>query len=923
MLNDKRIVLSDRAGGVRRAGALETKGCGAKVGPQTTVLHRHGRSARGAGPGQGRSCGLKRMFASGVLAAALASLLPLHGAAAQEIPAAEAARDFDLPATDLAASIDALGRQGGVRIDYPPGLVAGRQARAVTGHMGWHAALDRLLQGSGLTYRQTGDRAVVIEAAGEGPTPADLAVRNGQAATDLAKVTVTGTRIRGGGAPSPVITIGSERIREEGFTDLGEVIRSVPQNFSGGQNPGVLMGNVAGAGLANQNVTGGSALNLRGLGPDASLTLLNGRRMAYGGFVQAVDISAIPVEAVERIEVVADGASAIYGSDAVGGVANVTLHRDFDGFTLGGRRGTTSQGGLATREFTVTTGGNWSTGGFIAAYKDASTDPIFARQRVYTTHLPDPSTIYPGSDLRSGVVSAYQQLGSVAELRVDALRTERAQDYYFYFGSTAFYNDIASDTMTMLVAPSLSLSLGNGWTFTLGGSWGQDERVLEQRRVTVATGVSAPFLYNCHCNESQAYELGVEGPLLSLPTGDARIAAGIGRRVNAYANRNYLTGTTTIENREGVGFAYAEVNLPLMAATGTRGQDRLALTAAVRGEDYDSFGLVTTPKLGLIYRPTGNMSAKASWGRSFKAPTLFQQKFGVTASLVNPNNFGGSGYADGDTLLIFTGGNPDLAPEHARTWATSLAFHPAALPGLEAELSWFSVDYTDRVVQPIPSYGDVLANPIYAEFVDRDATPERQAALLALAGAFGNSTGAPYDPARVVAIVDGRYVNASRQRIKGVDLSGSYRFDVAHGRLTLRGSASWLDSEQQTKGTPTPYPLAGTLHNPPRVSARFGTVWGWEGLSTSVFVNHVGGVTNPTGGSEGASFTTWDATVRYASGAPAGAWSGVEVAFAATNLFDRPPPRYMPSSPVYVPPYDSTNYSAIGRSLSLSLAKRW
>src|SRR5690606_35237556 len=61
-------------------------------------------------------------------------------------------------------------------------------------------------------------------------------------ATELASITVTGTRIRGGEAPSPVITIGSERIREEGLADLGEVIRSVPQNFNGGQNPGVSSG---------------------------------------------------------------------------------------------------------------------------------------------------------------------------------------------------------------------------------------------------------------------------------------------------------------------------------------------------------------------------------------------------------------------------------------------------------------------------------------------------------------------------------------------------------------------------------------------------------------------------------------------------------------------------------------------------------
>src|SRR5690606_28265351 len=98
-------------------------------------------------------------------------------------------------------------------------------------------------------------------------------------------------------------------------------------------------------------VTGGSSLNLRGLGPDATLTLLNGRRLAYGGVVHAVDIGAIPVEAVDRVEIVPDGASAIYGSDAVGGVGNVVLKRDYQGVAVGLRYGGATEGGLATREY--------------------------------------------------------------------------------------------------------------------------------------------------------------------------------------------------------------------------------------------------------------------------------------------------------------------------------------------------------------------------------------------------------------------------------------------------------------------------------------------------------------------------------------------------------------------------------------------
>src|SRR3546814_16766296 len=120
--------------------------------------------------------------------------------------------------------------------------------------------------------------------------------------------------------------------------------------------------------------------------------------MAYGGRAQLVDISAIPVEAVERIEIVPDGASAIYGSDAVAGVGNVILKRDFEGVTIGTRFGTASSGGLTTREYTVTAGTVWEDGGLIATYKDVSRDPISDDQRRYAGNLTRTLTIYPGRD---------------------------------------------------------------------------------------------------------------------------------------------------------------------------------------------------------------------------------------------------------------------------------------------------------------------------------------------------------------------------------------------------------------------------------------------------------------------------------------------------------------------------------------------
>src|SRR3546814_17670915 len=77
------------------------------------------------------------------------------------------------------------------------------------------------------------------------------------------------------------------------------------------------------------------------------------------------------------------------------------------------------------------------------------------------------------------------------------------------------------------------------------------------------------------------------------------------------------------------------------------------------------------------------------------------------------------------------GGNADLEPERARTWSASVAFHPQAVPGLEAELTWFDIDYTDRVVVPISNVAQALINPNYAEFLQLSPTAAAQAALLA------------------------------------------------------------------------------------------------------------------------------------------------------------------------------------------------
>lgn len=857
-------------------------------------------------------------FRRHVLCSALLVAIGICGAM-PDLHAQEAAqrKSFNVPAQPATSALNAFAEQADITLVFSQDLVQEITTHPLQGTYTTADSLQAMLKGTGLTIQRINDGTISIgDEAPSAGTDRGTAQRGAEGKT-LDTITVTGTRIRGGDTPSPVIAIGSERIKQEGFTDLGEVIRSVPQNFRGGQNPGVI--GVA-SGASNQDLTGGSALNLRGLGPDASLTLLNGRRLAYDGFSQAVDISAIPVEAVERIEIVPDGSSAIYGSDAVGGVANVILARNFDGVAVGTRYGGATDGGLATREYTATAGTTWASGGLMVALRDASVDPIYARQRNYTDHLLEPYTIYNGWDSRNGLASIHQSIGNVAELRIDALRTDRETTKYATQGSS--YYQYMLDASVALVSPSIEFFLPHDWSLTVGGTRGNNEN-FDKRYFVSGAGSNLTTRIGIY-NKSRSYEMGAEGPLFRVGDGDARLALGVGSRTDHYAQLNQINGTG-YGGSERARYAYTELSLPLVSPSSSiNGIHRLELSAAVRGEDYNSFGRVTTPKIGAIYGPNTDLTLKASWGRSFKAPTLAQRYLDKTAYLWSAPATGGSGYPPGSTALMSYGGNSELHAERARTWTTSLAVHPEALPGLEAELTVFNVDYTDRVVDPV-NYQQALSNPVYAQFVEYSPTPERQAELLAIYNSmFYNLSGTTYEPSKVVAIIHAQSVNAARQRIRGVDLSGAYGFGLAEGRLTIRGAVSWLDSTQQTSAGQPENDLAGTVYNPAKLNTRVGLVWVSGGFSASGFANHTSGVTNRliATSKKTASFTTVDATLSYDTGQSAGAYSGLTFGLSAQNLLNREPPRYTAPVATWVP-YDATNYSPIGRFVSVSVLKRW
>ena len=173
----------------------------------------------------------------------------------------------------------------------------------------------------------------------------------------IERIEVTGSHIRRNDAegPSPVTSINEEDIANTGVTDLIGLFTKLP---SAGQGTFSTQGN-----SSDDTANGGSSISLRGLGADSTLILVNGRRVSVSPFAKGidtafVDINNIPISAVKRVDILKDGASATYGSDAVAGVVNIVLKDDFEGLEVSAKAGVTADGGGDEQNFSVLWGGS-------------------------------------------------------------------------------------------------------------------------------------------------------------------------------------------------------------------------------------------------------------------------------------------------------------------------------------------------------------------------------------------------------------------------------------------------------------------------------------------------------------------------------------------------------------------------------------
>ncbi len=350
---------------------------------------------------------------------------------------------FNIAAQPMKNALKALAKQSNVQIIFTPVAVKELKTDGVTGQMTTDEALDVLLKDTGLEFEREGDVVVVrdpkakplamspsslptvdhasltagqrdgvvrLAQASEGhpqntqngrPTSPNTnkAGRQEQSA-DLGEILVTGSLIRGAGsAGAPVIEITRDEIESSGLPTVSEVLHNLPQNFGYGANEGTAAAGGQSA-AASANIGFGTSVNLRGLGTDSTLVLLNGRRLSAGGFANDfVDLSTIPLTIVERIEVLTDGASAIYGADAVAGVVNIILRDDFDGAETSARLGSSTAGDAEEIQAGQVWGTAWQTGNLVVAYEYLNRNNLPSQERDYAAD--SDLTRFGGNDFSS------------------------------------------------------------------------------------------------------------------------------------------------------------------------------------------------------------------------------------------------------------------------------------------------------------------------------------------------------------------------------------------------------------------------------------------------------------------------------------------------------------------------------------------
>jgi iron complex outermembrane receptor protein len=877
--------------------------------------------------------------------------------------------DLNIPSEDLTAALQSFAIASHHKLLYRAELTVGKTSRALKGHFTAQDAMEVLLSGTGLTYEITGASVVLIKDRKDGKTndsreqgPASRSVRSsdekpillalgnptgiasGSTTTaddqsvpgketalaaeerdTLSEIIVTGTNISGvENKTVPLISFDRDAIARSGYASISDFITALPQNVKSGPNsPDGLL--TAGAGVFN-NIENSTAANLRGLGASSTLTLVNGHRVAAASEGTGVDLSMIPLAAVERIEVLTDGSSAVYGADAVGGVVNIILRKDFNGEETSARLDTLSRGGGELKQFGQSIGRTWSTGGALGVFQFDDSNSLRSDQRSFTSALPPPTDVLPATKRYSGIFNVNQSLGGSVEIFGDALLQHNTGHRSFTSGSPP------DDAVQVIdnVTNSSSASLGIRWQPF--GDWHLEGSGLFSRTGTEISEIFIPLNppyvngdpYARDTDTIKEGDLKLDGTIWSSGGSSIKGAVGASYRAEDF-NLEAVFDDVNHPTSRRVRAVFAEVYAPLItAANALPGIRRLDVSAAVRDDSYSDFGSKTNPRFGIFWSPITQLGFRAAYSTSFRAPDpseLFNAESGnkviVESGFPTPADPTG---ASGSVLFY---GNQVLHPETSKNLTAGLDFTPSMLPTTRFSLNYFRIIYSNRIIVP-PFAFNVFLNPqIYGPLIKQfpnDAAVEAFVAGLEPPQQIEDFTPGQTGLAGVRYGYEYSAVNVTREKTEGLDLGAHSLLTLtATEKLVLDFNATYTRDLQTTFCEAcTPTDFVDTYGQPLKLRLRASAGWSNGILSTNAAVNFANGYSDTNLDPPGriTSSTTLDLNAGWVIRA-----TGTTLSFNILNAFNSDPPHTAPA--LYPVNYDPTNGDPRGRTLSLQVRQSW
>ncbi len=859
-------------------------------------------------------------------------------------PAHAQTKSYNIPAGDLADGLDAFARQSGEQIVYKVDEVRGRSGKAVRGRYDADDALRRLLSGSGFQLRRSNSGAFAVVEVGNGG-----AASSGASDAGDEEIVVTGTNIRGAQVASPVQTIDRARIEQEGYTETGQIFRDLPANLNNvNGGPALSSRTTIDNGV---NLMRAEAVNLRGLGVGSTLTLLNGQRRAGVGNGINVDVSAIPIAAIERVDIVTGGASAIYGSDAVGGVVNVRTRRSFEGIEVAGRHTITQHNGGELSGVSLVTGLEGSSAGFVLAYDYRHTRDL----NLIDLGVVNPSGVNGGAvlyayqshipkrDAHNLILSGHVDLAPSLELFFDGLysnaKTRSISDIRLSpaAGGIIFRDTIKPHVTQYGMTGGVRWKVG-GWAAVVSGNFSQADEFRTIESITAPVTGSPSIVFQAARVKSQTWSTNfvADGPILSLPAGTLRGAFGAEYRTERYWDSvsATLNGapflSSALDRDRKIWSVFGEVTAPLIESDGL---GKIVLTGAIRHDSYDDFGGSTTPQAGLIWDVGRGLRLKGNWSRAFRTPALALRSTSGSTSLFLFNRQDSDG--TNRPVLEVGGADPNQTAERAEAWSVSADYSPPGADWLTLSASYFNIAYTDRI--GIPLIGADRANVLklenaFAQIIDRSPTNAQIAEYISrdedrLINDSRTAPPVPYNPAGVdlLAAFPGLIVvrnfnqNLAIENVDGIDLDARLSFPRSWGTLhgSLGGSYVF---DHFTALTPTSAHITQLDDVGKQPSLRLRATGGFQAgqINAQLALSYVGSYRNTivTPVEKVSSWTTVNGNISWRPSIP-----GLVLGLSVTNLFNENVPLVRDTASPLL--YDPANADPVGRVITITMSKRF